>query len=77
MTPAKAKAITMAVLSRIARVVPVQGYLAECGGRSMMFQTMQAAQNWIYSQPDYLRCDANEMPSISFGYYKHLIIPIP
>lgn len=77
MTFTEAKAITMPILLRIARHMPVKGYLAECGVQQAFFNTLEQAQRWIYSRPSWAKMDANEMPSISFGYYKHLIIPIP
>lgn len=67
----------MPILLRIAKHMPVKGFLAECGGKAKWFATLQEAQNWIYSQPGYLRCDANEMPSISFGFYRQVIMRIP
>lgn len=66
----------MPILQRIAKRMPVKGFLAECGGTTMLFDTMEAARNWIHCQPDYLK-EPNEMPTISFGFYTHMIVRCP
>jgi hypothetical protein len=66
----------MEILGRIAHKLPIKGYLAECNGVSRLFKTMEEAQNWIYSQPDWARQNPNEMPTISFGWYKNVIMCI-
>lgn len=77
MTLSEAKAITMPILLRIARHMPVKGYLAEVGDRRKFFNTLQEAQTWIHTQPDWLKDNPNEMPTISYGWYKNVIVCIP
>jgi len=77
MTRLQAKALTMPILLRIARHMPVKGFLAECGGKRQFFDTMEAARLWIDCQPHYLKENSNEMPSISYGWYTNVIMHIP
>jgi hypothetical protein len=72
MTRQHAKEITMPVLLRIAKQMPVKGFLAEVGSRRQFFGTMPEALNWIHSQPTH-GC----VPTVSFGYYTHVIIHCP
>ena len=77
MTRKTAKSIVMPILDRIRKKSPVMGYLAEVAGDKKLFTTMDAARNWIHCHPLWAHCDANEMPTISYGWYVNVIMRIP
>lgn len=77
MTRTSAKAITLPILLRMAKNMPIKGFLAECGGHRQFFNTMDEARAWIDQQPHYLKDHSNEPPSISYGWYTNVIMHIP
>lgn len=70
----EAKRNAMSALKRFPLRQPVEGHLAEIGGTRRLFRTHQEALNFILSQPEWLREDANEMPTIAHGYYRTVLI---
>ncbi len=74
MNRSTAKSITMPILLRIAKKMPIKGFLAEIGTHRRLFPTMDEARNWIDGFPSYLKENPNEMPTISYGWYKNVIV---
>lgn len=73
MTRSNAKSIVLPKLRAMVAKGPVFGYLADCGGERVFFQTMQAAVAWIAAKPDYLK-DVNEMPMVHTGWFKNVVL---